>query len=220
VANAVNIIDGFNGLAAGTVAIMMSALGLIAFNVGDVDLAAVCFGVVAVVMGFAVFNWPFGRIFMGDAGAYVLGFMVAWVAVLLPMRSPHVDAWATLLVCAYPVLEVAFSYRRKSKRVGHHPGRPDRVHLHMLVYRRMAGPLFARAAPQLQNGMTSPVLWLYASLPAAWAVVFAQNTPALALGFALACLGYSALYARLTQFAWCFSALTLRHPMPAPVADP
>ena len=80
--------------------------------------------------------------------------------------------------------------------------------------------LVASDSPTLRNGFTSPFCWLYAALPAAWAVLFAQNTPMLVLGLGLAVLGYSALYARLTQFAWCFSALTLRHPMPAPVAGP
>ena len=55
---------------------------------------------------------------------------LGWLAVLLPMRHPEINAWATLLVCAYPVLEVAFSVRRRRKREGHHPGQPDKAHLH------------------------------------------------------------------------------------------
>ena len=138
-----------------------------------------------------------------------MGFLLAWIAVLLPMRSPHVNAWATMLVCAYPVLEVGFSYRRKSKRVGHHPGQPDKVHLHMLMHRRLARPLFPNSSRALQNGMTSPFAWLYAALPAAWAVLFAQNTVALAMGFCLAIFTYAVIYARLTQFCWRVSAASL-----------
>jgi UDP-N-acetylmuramyl pentapeptide phosphotransferase/UDP-N-acetylglucosamine-1-phosphate transferase len=211
VANAVNIIDGFNGLAAGTMAIMLSAMGLIALQVGDAPVATVCFTVTAIVLGFGAINWPLGKLFLGDGGAYLLGFVLAWIAVLLPMRNAQINAWATMLVCAYPVLEVAFSYRRKSKRVGHHPGQPDKVHLHMLVYRRVARPFFAKKTAALQNGMTSPFLWLYAALPAGWAVVFAQNTPMLVLGFCVAIFTYSVIYARLTQFCWCLSSRTL-HP--------
>ena len=214
VANAVNIIDGFNGLATGTVAIMLGAIGLIALNVGDRDLAMVCFLLVAVALGFGAVNWPMGPIFLGDSGAYLLGFLVAWVAVLLPMRSPLVNAWATMMVCAYPVLEVGFSYRRKSKRAGYSPGQPDRVHLHMLVHRRVVRPVFGKASKPLQNGLTSPFCWLYALLPAGWAVVFAQDTAMLALGLLLAIIAYGAVYYRLTRFRW----LAVTNAPVAPVA--
>jgi UDP-N-acetylmuramyl pentapeptide phosphotransferase/UDP-N-acetylglucosamine-1-phosphate transferase len=216
VANAVNIIDGFNGLAAGSVAILLVAMGLIALSVGDAPLATLCFGVAACALGFGAVNWPQGKIFLGDGGAYLLGFMLAWVAVLLPMRTPLVNAWATLLVCAYPVLEVVFSVRRRQRRDGHRPGQPDKAHLHHFVHRRLVRKVFPNLSAPLQNGLTSPICWLFAALPAAWAVRFAQDTPMLALGFALATLAYSALYARLTQFAWCFSALTLRRTVPLP----
>jgi UDP-N-acetylmuramyl pentapeptide phosphotransferase/UDP-N-acetylglucosamine-1-phosphate transferase len=158
VANAVNIIDGFNGLASGAVAIMFAGMGLIALKVGDNALASICFVFAAAMIGFGAINWPMGHIFLGDGGAYLIGFLLGWVAVLLPMRNPSVTAWATLLACAYPVLEVAFSYRRKSKREGHHPGQPDKVHLHMLMYRRLSRKAYPRASRTLQNGLTGELL--------------------------------------------------------------
>jgi UDP-N-acetylmuramyl pentapeptide phosphotransferase/UDP-N-acetylglucosamine-1-phosphate transferase len=209
VANAINIIDGFNGLAAGAVAIMLSAIGLIALNIGDMDLATVCFLSVAVTLGFGAVNWPMGKLFLGDGGAYLLGFVLAWMAVLLPMRHASINAWATIMVCAYPVLEVGFSVRRRRSRVDGQTGQPDKVHLHHLINRRIVCQLFPNTSKTLQNGMTSPVCWLLVALPATWAVVFAQNTPLLVIGFFSVILAYAALYARLTQFRWCLSALTL-----------
>jgi UDP-N-acetylmuramyl pentapeptide phosphotransferase/UDP-N-acetylglucosamine-1-phosphate transferase len=209
VANAINIIDGFHGLASGSVAIMSVAMGLIATGVGDATLAVVCFSIAACALGFAAVNWPFGKLFLGDGGAYTLGFLLAWVAVLLPMRHPSINAWATILVCAYPVLEVGFSVRRRRKREGHHPGQPDRAHLHHFLHYRVVRKLFPRLPPNLQNGLTSPLCWLCAALPASLAVVFAGNTPALVVCFFAMVLAYAALYARLTQFRWCFSATTL-----------
>lgn len=218
VANAINIIDGFNGLAAGAVAIMLSALGLIALNVGDAPLATACFAAACCALGFGVVNWPLGKIFLGDGGAYLLGFVLAWLAVLLPMRNPQVNAWATILVCAYPVLEVVFSVRRRRKRVGHHPGQPDRVHLHHLLHRRIICLAFPQLDTSLKNGLTSPFGWLFAALPAAWAVVFAQNTAMLVFALAVAVFAYAAIYARLTQFRWCHSALTLQPKIGNPVS--
>jgi UDP-N-acetylmuramyl pentapeptide phosphotransferase/UDP-N-acetylglucosamine-1-phosphate transferase len=209
VANAVNIIDGFNGLASGAVAIMLGAIGVMALRGGDAALATVCFLLATCALGFGAANWPLGKIFLGDGGAYLLGFVLAWVAVLLPMRSASVNAWATILVCAYPVLEVGFSVRRRRKRVGHHPGQPDKVHLHHLLHRRVVRKLFPYLSPTLQNGMTSPVCWVLVAVPAGLAVVFAEDTATLALLFGAATFAYAAVYARLTQFRWCFSAVSL-----------
>ena len=212
VANAINIIDGFNGLAAGTVAIISGSLGVMALSLNDQALALVCFSLAAVALGFGLINWPSGRLFLGDGGAYLLGFVLAWVAVFLPMRHPEINAWATLLACAYPVLEVLFSVLRRRKREGHHPGQPDKAHLHHFIHRRFV----PRFAPTLgvtwRNSVTSLFCWVCALVPAAWAVLFMQDERMLCLGLGFSALAYMALYARLTQFAWCFSAITLRRP--------
>ena len=202
VANAVNIIDGFNGLASGSIAIMLAAMGLIGLQVGDVAAATVCFSVAIVALGFGAVNWPLGKIFLGDGGAYLLGFLLAWLAVLLPMRNPELTAWTTMLVCAYPVLEVAFSVQRRRKREGHHPGQPDKAHLHHFIHRRVVNKLFPAYGAELKNGLTSPFCWLYAALPSGWAVMFAKNPAMLAMGMVLAVVTYALVYARLTQFRW------------------
>ena len=210
VANAINIIDGFNGLAAGSVAIISGALGVMALSLNDQAVALVCFSLAAVALGFGLINWPSGRLFLGDGGAYLLGFVLAWLAILLPMRHPEINAWATLLACAYPVLEVAFSVLRRRKREGHHPGEPDKAHLHHFIHRRLVRRFTPVAATTRRNSITSMICWVFAVLPAAWAVLFMQDTRMLCLGLILSALGYMAVYARLTQFAWCFGALTLR----------
>jgi len=210
VANAMNIIDGFNGLAAGAAAIMLTAMGLIALSQGDAPLASVCFLIAVCALGFNFVNWPLGKLFLGDGGAYLLGFCVAWMAVLLPMRHAEIHAWTTLLVCAYPVLEVAFSVMRRRHRDGHHPGQPDKVHLHHLVHRRVVCQLFPHLSAPLKNGLTSVFCWPLIAVPAVVAVVFAENPLTLAaalVGFAIA---YAAVYSRLSQFRWCFSPATLQ----------
>lgn len=204
-ANAFNIIDGFNGLAAGVALISLSALAVVCQIVGDVELLQLCLVLMAVTLGFLILNFPKGLIFLGDGGAYLLGFLVAWVAILLPMRNPSVSVWTGLLVCGYPILETLFSIVRKLVRQGHHPGQPDRVHLHMLVFRRMSTRVFASRPRRLQNGLTSLFAWTYAALPAIMAVCWFNQTPKLAAGLCLAACIYWAVYMRLTQFRWCFS---------------
>jgi hypothetical protein len=60
------------------------------------------------------------------------------------------------------------------------------------------------------NSLTSPVVWVLTVVPAACGVYFADNTPMLVLGFVVATFAYGVLYARLTQFRWCFSAVTMK----------
>lgn len=202
--NAVNLIDGFNGLAAGSVAIMLSAVGLIALNEGDSPLASVCFVVAVCALGFGAVNWPLGKLFLGDGGAYFLGFLLAWVAILLPMRNPKVNALATLLVCVYPVLEVGFSVRRRLRRVGYHLWQPDKVHLHHLIHRRVICHLIPNAGETVKNSFTSTICWLFVVLTAPWAVLFYRNTHILIAAIGVAIFIYFSLYARLVQFHWFF----------------
>src|SRR6185312_13200326 len=210
VANAINIVDGFNGLAAGTLLIILTAFGIMTTALGDHDLARVNLILAGAIAGFLLVNWPLGRIFLGDGGAYFVGFAVAWLAVLLLARHPEVSAWAPMLVCGYPILEVGFSFRRKSKREGYSPGQPDRLHLHMLINRRLIPRLLPHAGSRARNSATGAVMWGAALLPAFIAVQWPTHTPALVLGFAACVLLYAAAYARLTQFRWCFSAATLQ----------
>ena len=107
---------------------------------------AVLYG--ALVLGFFLVNFPFGKIFLGDGGAYFAGFLLAGLGVLLPMRNPETSAWTAILICAYPVIETLASMRRKARRDGHSVGQPDRVHWHMLAYRRYARRLVPAPGPR------------------------------------------------------------------------
>lgn len=208
VANAINIVDGFNGLAAGTVIIILTAFGVMTSALGDHDLAFVCLILAGAVAGFLLVNWPLGKLFLGDGGAYFVGFSLAWLAVLILQRHTQVSAWAPMLVCGYPVLEVLFSIvRRRRRRLS--PGAPDRLHLHSLVKRRLVRPMLPNASNLMRNSVTGATLWVAALLPALMAVQWPSNTAILVLGFVFCAFLYAVVYTRLTQFRWCFSAVTL-----------
>ncbi|MEI6639587.1 MAG: glycosyl transferase [Chlorobium sp.] len=209
VANSINIIDGFNGLAAGTIIICFTAFALIAWQAGDVELAQLCVVFVFVVAGFFVVNFPFGKIFMGDGGAYLLGVMVAWVAVMLPSRNPAVSVWAPLLVCAYPVLETVFSMWRRHHRIGQHPGQADSLHLHSLIYCRVSRVVVRKARPELKNGLTSVLIWPLPLLSAGVATFLFSNTMVMIGGIVVCAFVYRLVYLRLTQFIWCLRPATL-----------
>lgn len=216
IANAINIVDGFNGLAAGTVTIILASFAIMAAALGDADLMRVSLILAGAMVGFALVNWPLGKIFLGDGGAYFLGFAIAWLAVLMLARHPEVSAWAPMLACGYPILEVFFSIARRRRR-GRSPGDADRLHLHSLMKRRVVRRLLPGASNLVRNSVTGAIMWLAALLPAVIAVNWPADTPALVLGFAGCALLYSAIYARLTQFRWCFRPMTLtpRKSLPA-----
>jgi UDP-N-acetylmuramyl pentapeptide phosphotransferase/UDP-N-acetylglucosamine-1-phosphate transferase len=135
--NAINIIDGFNGLASSAVFVMLAAFGILGWHVGDQLVTEFAVLGLGATLGFFAINYPTGRLFLGDGGAYFLGFWVAEVGVLLLVRNPSVNAWQVLSICAYPVIEVLFTiYRRKILRQAS-PSSADGLHLHTLVYRRV-----------------------------------------------------------------------------------
>ncbi len=158
-AHAINMIDGFHGLAVGTAIILLIAFSFVCLRVGDDVLALFCLIVIGVLAGFAVLNFPFGYIFLGDGGAYFVGIVLAGVAVMVPMRNPGVSPWISIVVLAYPLMEVAVSSIRKI-RAGTSPFKPDRRHLHMLVYEHL-GTRIAKAAGagHLANPVTGMLMW-------------------------------------------------------------
>ncbi len=210
VANAINIVDGFNGLASGFVVIALLAISAICLAVGDVNLAIACLSVAGAVVGFWALNWPWGKIFLGDGGSYFGGFALAWACVLLIERHTSITAFAPLLVCIHPVTEVLFSiYRRRVRKA--HPGHPDRLHLHSLMMRRMVKPFLNRLMPddpQTAESLCNPITGLLLaliSIPAgAAAYLFKYQTAWAALACLGFVLGYLALYARVVRFRWVF----------------
>lgn len=193
IANAINIIDGFHGLASGTVIISMLALGGIAFSVGDIPLATVTVVMAAAVAGFWLVNFPWGKLFLGDGGAYFSGFTLAWLCVELLARNSAVSPWAAVLICGYPTIEVLYSiYRRRMQRRS--PGEADRHHLHSLVATQLVHPKLANFPPNLRNAAVSVVMWICALTPVIPAVLFPSRPDVLIPALALCLLGYHLFY--------------------------
>lgn len=201
IANAINIIDGFNGLAAGSVMIMLAALAYIAHGQGDVTLASTCTLLGAAVLGFWLVNFPFGKLFLGDGGAYFVGFALAWLAVSLPMRNPGVSPWFATLAIAYPVIEVLYSVWRRMS-LGGSAGAPDSLHLHSLVKSQCISPRLKQWPAPLRNAAVSPIIWIFVALPAVAAAMLVERSKWYALLSVVVCvLLYHAVYRYLAKDA-------------------
>ena len=160
VVNAVNIIDGFNGLALGSLIIILSTFGIIAFQIQDFLIFNLTITFILILVGIFIVNFPFGKIFMGDAGAYFCGFFLSCIAIMLPFRNDNISPWVSFLICSYPIIETIFSIYRKNKRKGHHPSKPDGLHLHMLVYRDLSRRLsYKLNIIHFRNSITSIIMY-------------------------------------------------------------
>ena len=117
---------------------MFSAFAIIGFLIEDYFIFNISILSISIFIGFLFVNFPFGLIFLGDSGAYFGGFLLSAIAIMLPSRNPEISSWVSFLICLYPITETLFSIYRKLRRKGHHPSKPDGVHLHMLIYRNIS----------------------------------------------------------------------------------
>ncbi len=129
VTNAVNLIDGLDGLAVGVAAIIAATLTAIYLQSGQV--LGVCLGValLGALLGFLPFNfWP-ARIFLGDTGALFIGYTLALISLEGYRQVSIVTFIVPLLALAVPILDTALSVLRRLRR-GTNPFRADRLHMH------------------------------------------------------------------------------------------
>lgn len=203
IAHAINIIDGYNGLSGFFVAVIFLSLGWVAHGVDDVFICRTALLAAAATLGFLVWNFPGGRIFMGDAGAYLLGFLIALLSILLVSRHPEVSPWFPMLLVIHPVWETLFSMYRRARHGLSEMGKPDALHLHSLIYRRVVkhygmsrrGEYWVR-----RNATTSTYLWCVAIACAVPAVLFWRDTATLVGCCAVYVLMYGLIYRRLVHF--------------------
>lgn len=130
VPNALNLIDGMDGLAGGIAAFVAAAFGVFFIFSGDMGAALTSFALVGAILGFLVFNRPPAKIFMGDSGALFLGFAVA-VLPLISAGSGRIEIGflpaVTLLVI--PIFDTFAAIIRRV-RMGSSVFLPDKLHLH------------------------------------------------------------------------------------------
>jgi UDP-N-acetylmuramyl pentapeptide phosphotransferase/UDP-N-acetylglucosamine-1-phosphate transferase len=187
--NAFNLIDGLNGLAAGMGVIAALGLSAIAIKTGQAEMAGMQMMLIAGLLGFLVFNFPLGKIFLGDMGAYALGHILAWSAIILLHRVPDLSPWAVLLIFFWPVADTLFAiYRRR--RAGRPTDMPDRLHFHQLVMRAIEITLTGRVRRQVANPLATLLMAPLFAAPVAVGVLL-WNLP-LAAFMAVCC--FAALF--------------------------
>ena len=167
VANGMNLIDGVNGLCGAVALSILSALLFLSYKTSDVVMLSTIFSVILILIPFLIFNYPYGKIFLGDLGAYSLGLIISMLTIILFGRHPEISPWGAVLILIYPVTEVVFSLlRRMVKGVSIYHA--DTAHLHLKLFH------FFRPQPhykKIANALVTPSLsglWLFPLLTITW----------------------------------------------------
>ncbi len=203
ICHAFNLIDGYNGLAGGVAAMVLCALSYVCFKVDDRQLLSICLITGAAVLGFLVWNYPRGLIFAGDAGAYMLGFIIATVSVLLVVRHPRVSPWFPFTLVIYPVWETLFTIYRRKIIQGQATGLPDTLHLHQIVFNRLVRWMVGRREAKhllRRNSMTTPYLWGMGLITIIPALLLWEETLILQIWCICFITFYVWLYRRIVRF--------------------
>ena len=167
VANGMNLIDGVNGLCGAVALSILGALLFLSYKTTDVVMLSTIFSVILILMPFLIFNYPYGKIFLGDLGAYSLGLIISMLTIILFGRHPEISPWGAVLILIYPATEVVFSLlRRMLKGVSIYHA--DTAHLHLKLFH------FFRPQPhykKIANALVTPTLsglWLFPLLAITW----------------------------------------------------
>jgi UDP-N-acetylmuramyl pentapeptide phosphotransferase/UDP-N-acetylglucosamine-1-phosphate transferase len=179
--HSINIIDGFNGLASGQVLIMIAFLAYLNYTHLEQDLFFISLLLASALVAFFFWNWPLGKIFLGDSGAYLLGFFVVCIGLLLLQRRPEISPFAPILIGLAPLIEALFSIYRRALIKKQSIIKPDALHLHSLMYRRIVVfiPSLSKFSKPILNSFVGPFFWLTSFLFSLISTLFCENKFAL-----------------------------------------
>ena len=130
ITNSVNLIDGLDGLAAGVSIISSIVMLIISLMVSDPNVALIMAALAGACLGFLPYNFNPAKIFMGDTGALLLGYILSTVSILGLFKFYAVVSFAApFLVLALPLFDTSFAFLRRLLK-GKNPMSPDRGHFH------------------------------------------------------------------------------------------
>lgn len=209
VSQSFNLMDGLHGLCGLTAVIIAVALMLIAIKAGHVDLGQALALLVVALAGFLALNFPWGLVFLGDAGATCLGFILACTAVNILNLQPEVNSWALALVFFWPIADTLLTIARRLKR-GRPATHPDRMHFHHVVMRAFEILVQRKKNRAISNPAATLILLPMIATPSVTGVLFwNRNDLALTATVVFAALflaTYGAIVRRAKQRRRMFTA--------------
>lgn len=183
--NAINFIDGINGFASGKTLIVSGAILALSMRYSEPGVVVLSAAIFTATLGLFMLNYPYGRIFMGDAGAYTLGFLLAACLITLHYRHPEISPWAIILVIFWPIADMAHSILRRAMG-GKNPQRADMMHMHHVVMRTLIVRSNGRMKRHVANPLATAIILPISAIPVICGYVYRENN--------LICLGLTFLF--------------------------
>lgn len=173
--NGFNMIDGMNGLAGLTaISIVIGLITLLFITNQLMLLGNELSSLLILILVFLFFNFPFGKIFLGDSGAYWLGWILG-VIILIIYSNDDLNTWGAALLVFYPTTEVIFSTIRKSIS-NKNPFKPDLNHLHLKLYFTLKGPISRSKRFNSFTTLTLMPLWFTPCTMILWTQFYSHLT--------------------------------------------
>lgn len=132
--NAVNLIDGIDGLCAGVSIVILIAYSYLGFKYNDQFLFYIASFLIVSLLGFLWFNWNPSKIFMGDSGSLTLGFVIA-VLSIHSVEKDYITPTTVLLLTAVPILDTLVVMLRRIRN-GQNPFKADKTHIHHIILKQ------------------------------------------------------------------------------------
>ncbi len=200
ISHAFNLVDGLNGLSGTITLTAIAGLTSVLVLAGHGDSASLLLVLAGAVVGFLLFNFPHGRLFLGDAGAYCIGFILAWTAIDLMTQLPQFSPWSALLIFFWPVADTLFTILRRLSQ-GNKIYHPDRLHFHQVVLRTLEITWIGRHNRVIANPLATLLMLPFFAVPVGLGVVFWNSNLRAAWAFFAAFVCYVVTYRILILIA-------------------
>lgn len=199
VSHSFNLVDGLNGLA--TICALAGSAGMVLIAKsagldGETFFASIVF---MCIVGFLPLNFPKAYMFLGDTGAYLLGFLLSCLAIMLIAGSPEVSPWAVLLCVFWPIVDTSWAIARRMLK-GAPVSSPDREHMHHLAFDFVCVVFAGRKMAKFANPLSTLCLIPFIVMPPALGVLFWDNSHLASLCTAALAASYLSTYIAARRF--------------------
>ena len=156
--NGFNFIDGLNGLSSFNFISIMSSILYLGYSYNDDFIVKLSTFIIVIAIFIFLFNFPFGKIFLGDSGSYIYALFSGALIIYLFERHSQLPTLLAMVILSYPITEMLFSIFRKIY-LKYSPLKPDVNHLHHLVFKKLQGNLKTR------NNIASLIMLPFCIMP-------------------------------------------------------
>tara|TARA_B100001093_G_C26807043_1_gene1005941 strand:- start:205 stop:1296 length:1092 start_codon:yes stop_codon:yes gene_type:complete len=173
--NAWNIIDGLHGFSSGLAIIVLSVICYLSWIEKLDDIFMICLYIISSTLGFFLVNILTGRIFLGDAGSYGLGAIIAWSGLVITSNNSKTSSWVIFFIIIYPATELLISFFRRIKNKKS-PFLADNEHLHSILHNNILNRYVKTSRYQI-NLSASLIVLILASTPSLLIIFFDIKYP-------------------------------------------